>query len=87
MENQTKHTPGPWGIDDDEGEILDAVGQIIGMAYHPRDLPLMAMAPVLLEALKELLALDEFDESVRGVSSRRTPTMDKARAAIAKAQE
>lgn len=52
---------------------------------HP-DAHLIAAAPDLLDALKQLLELDEFDESVRGISSRRQPVMGAARSAIAKAE-
>src|SRR6478609_843075 len=41
-------------------------------------------AEELMSALLDLLSLDEFDETVRGVSSRRTAIMNKARAARAK---
>lgn len=51
-----KHTPGPWTIDLDEGEIINSNDEIVGLAYHPRDLGIMAAAPALLASLKELLA-------------------------------
>lgn len=47
---------------------------------------LIAAAPDLLTALTDLLARDEFDARVRGVSERRKPAEDAARAALAKAR-
>lgn len=61
----TKHTPGPWeamwtndvGPDDEYYvefyEILDAQGNQVGTAEKKHDAVLMAVAPKLLEALKE----------------------------------
>ena len=85
----SKHTPGPWSFYDDSNngktncvEIV-AIGKTVARIYHSvpaEDLPnasLMAAAPELLEALKEMVRLAEH-EGWEG--------FPKARAAIAKAQ-
>jgi hypothetical protein len=63
-----KHTPGPWNVwrlapdsDPDQRQIVVAgVGcetEICGIIYNDADAALLAAAPELLEALKNLLSL------------------------------
>ena len=96
----TKHTPGPWILDEESIDLLDfelethriwinADGMHIGYVDGPRteerkaNARLIAAAPDLLEALKEIVKslADQDDE---GMIEHVDP-MIKARAAIAKA--
>ncbi len=86
----SKHTAGPWVVEDDASRyadskgcyyIRDAVGhvgrtQARGEEKNLANARLMAAAPDLLEALKEVLA----------ISDRKHDAWDKAHAAIAKAE-
>ena len=60
-ETQTKHTPGPWAIgmdtDDESAQIISADGQHLAtVEQYPLEAnaALIAAAPALLEALREL---------------------------------
>jgi hypothetical protein len=73
MSNQTKHTPGPWTVDENYTDGLrirgnlshrkhDAVEEVVAKVYGPRENPdarLIAAAPELLEALKLAIAFFE----------------------------
>ena len=86
----SKHTPGPWDMDEgDYGiyqiETSDQIAEVF--SHHPDEelkanARLIAAAPELLEALRELL---EYDGGAFCVCD--DPyAMDRARAAIAKAE-
>jgi len=81
----SEHTPGPWIIDSDDGDIIEVVSGDYFIAdvhrLEPKDewranARLIAAAPELLEALEELVDLYEYEDNV---------SRD-ARAAIAKAR-
>lgn len=86
----TKHTPGPWHVDDDDGTILSEDGSEV-FASHcsgdwhyiaalPADRRLIAAAPDLLAACEAALqAMDAIDVGTSWIS-------DALRAAIAKAK-
>jgi len=93
--NETKHTPGPWGVWSIGGSQVitdNAMGRhlakiINGAPEHEANARLIAAAPELLEALE--LALQGLDIA----ATKQLPefigfvlTADKARAAIAKAR-
>ena len=77
------HTPGPWRVEDGRivtGFVDDRIEVYTGEEGREGDLSLIAAAPELLEALRELLPIAEACHEV-------PPTRaNKARAAIAKAQ-
>jgi hypothetical protein len=76
----TTHTPGPWKVSQPSGNYIDtAAGHSVAaltFSATPADAHLLAAAPELLAAL---------DEIFNGVGMT-GPTMDAARAAIAKAK-
>ena len=80
-----EHTPGPWRIVGDEPHLYiwptaSAVlnrHNLIADVYTEADARLIAAAPDLLEALKEIIAYAVFEDSYG--------TIPKAEAAIAKA--
>jgi hypothetical protein len=88
---ETKFTPGPWNFYDDSNDgktnriEIVAVGKTIARIYHSvpeEDLPnarLIAAAPEMLEALREIIAVAE------GKHLRPVMGIDAARRAIAKA--
>lgn len=86
----TKHTPGPWEMNvgqdgavvyhPDQGTIADIP---MDLSAHPHNARLIAAAPELLEALRELLNAPDPDE-VEDATPRFRAVM-KAHAAIAKA--
>ena len=88
----SKHTPGPWSFYDDSNDgktnriEIVAVGKTVARIYHSvpaEDLPnarLIAAAPDLLEALKDML--DGHEDACTGYGE---GAAEKARAAIAKA--
>jgi hypothetical protein len=90
----SKHTPGPWVVYDDSNDgktnriEISARGKTVARIYHSvpaEDLPnarLIAAAPDLLEACKALEIL--FAPLAR--DSTTASWIDKARAAIAKAE-
>ena len=88
---KAQHTPGPW-IAVNETLVRGPHGEAIcatKWTAYPSDpnfasnARLIAAAPELLAALEDLFALAETDESGRIYGA----TLDKARAAIAKAKE
>jgi hypothetical protein len=88
----TQHTPGPWVAYDDSNDgktnriEIAALGKTVARIYHSvpeENLPnarLIAAAPDLLEALKEML--DSHEDACTGYGE---GAADKARSAIAKA--
>lgn len=101
--SESKHTPGPWIIEDNpcvkpavQVAAFDGIGNrhlqvIIQSHVQEEDARLIAAAPELLEALSELVKVnEEHNEAVSKVLG--TPPgwndsyLDKARAAIAKAK-
>lgn len=81
------HTPGPWFVDGDdpEGAVTDSGPLLIHVvdSDHPaEDTRLIAAAPELLEALRDLL--DVAEDALDGVDE--WDARGKARAAIAKAR-
>lgn len=90
-----KHTPGPWrfgnrsddvvadtnaGHSDDEGSLAFYGGHLVAESIAPRNRPLIAAAPELLEALQAIFAAMHPD--IPGAPG---SALEKARAAIAKA--
>lgn len=89
----TKHTPGPWAFDDDRvitsphthNDLDDDVCEVYGgnddiAEVRRANARLIAAAPELLEALKELMVAAD------RVSAEPVTWLGKARAAIAKAE-
>lgn len=90
--NNTKHTPGPWWVDDngcvaaghgDTYETIAIMHDWQGDSEREANARLIAAAPELLEALRAVL--DEIDENECGQSL--SVRIGKARAAIAKATQ
>lgn len=60
MKNEQTHTPGPWydgkmATNSDQGIVASEItGESIAVIYDKKNLPLIAAAPELLEALKLL---------------------------------
>jgi hypothetical protein len=83
--SETKHTPGPWHTAGDQGVQIRSQRDQIAKVWTMRgnewkaNARLIAAAPELLEALKDMIVLQA------GTSSDPVETLRKARAAIAKA--
>ena len=88
------HTPGPWHIE--RGMVVGEDGIIVDDSPNPQDANLIAAAPELLEALRELLAfVDGSIDDLDAMEQQRNPefsfsfsdalSLTQARAAIAKA--
>lgn len=75
MTAETRHTPGPW-IDQQTGLILSTDGDVIADLVRLENRPLIAAAPDLLEACRAVIADGFLDR----------PSLNKCRAAIAKAE-
>lgn len=83
----SKHTPGPWTTAEEptycairtDGRVI-ADMRLVGLHYNKADARLIAAAPELLEALKDML--DGHEDACTGYGE---GAADKARAAIAKA--
>ncbi len=82
------HTPGPWRYMSGTHSLYDGDGRAVALVYGPRGIDcsrrdanarIIAAAPELLEALKEMLSAWDEDPAYGAASA------DKARAAIAKA--
>lgn len=96
MTNIAKHTPAPWRLSNEDGlPIVDANGNPLCYmeAYYPdgdsevinrHNARLIAAAPELLEALKERVIAEEKEAHEAGEID--TPWLEKARAAIVKAE-
>ena len=86
----TKHTPGPWYVTQGEKWPFDLAVEpnILVVATQEANAHLIAAAPELLGALKSLLALDDNTSPFGGEiqQDRIERTIDRARAAIAKAE-
>lgn len=84
----TKHTPGPWYVEDDERGILTTVTSDYGdidyltLPNHRANACIIAAAPELLEALEAIVNRSEVDHEV----CIRQPDYDRALAAINKAK-
>ncbi len=89
----TKHTPGPWKVDLETGEI-EAQGAVLGTIYGADDYPcceedvseecranarLIAAAPEMLDALKACLNMVDGDGC--------PPNFDEIRRIVRKAEE
>jgi hypothetical protein len=99
MANETKHTPAPWvAVEIGQGgpadnpmpvcEIRSADGHAVIAEYvDGKNAPLLAAAPLLLDALKELSACycEARDEMSQADRERHRKVLNKARAAIAAA--
>lgn len=87
---QTKHTPSPW-IDNGEGHIVHRSGDIARVVSDNKaDARLLAAAPDLLAALKQLLDAAGYGWSIaNGIGKdewqRRSAIVGQAEAAITKA--
>lgn len=78
----TQHTPGPWRIKDTvDGPSIRANGERVAEVYFESDARLIAAAPQLLKALRDLLG--EIDENECGQSM--SVRIGRAHAAIAAA--
>ncbi len=87
---EKKHTPGPWQIESGGARLINTQAHVISasdglgpVAYSTgSNARLIAAAPDLLEALQRMVAAwgSGFDEGD-------SPSLDKARAAIAKATQ
>ncbi len=88
-QQQTKHTPGPWIVEDDKRDdymmtIRSSGAGRLGVAYCAKDdARLIAAAPELLAALRRALPLIEWHD---GRSDRHDEIIDAAYAAIEKAE-
>jgi hypothetical protein len=85
-----KHTPGPWSLNDDashpwvvecQTNIPGHLGEVCKVGYLP-NARLIAAAPDMLEALRNLLSLFE---AIDGGDNDDAPEFIAARAALAKA--
>jgi hypothetical protein len=89
---EQKHTPGPWHAEhvgeSDYGDVYEVynVNTQIASSMWEADARLIAAAPELLEALRYTLQYAEKLEKAAGLSSAANVSLDKARAAIAKAE-
>lgn len=78
------HTPGPWAVgknerSDERIEVrAEPLGLLVALVEKSSDARLIAAAPELLEALRDVLAFDARTD--------RPDVFDRARAAIAKAE-
>ena len=89
----TTHTPGPWTITDGQNHRVylinhgrDAVGETVYTdTRNPADARLIAAAPDLLAALKNILREHDALQMAEGRTGDRWPATTRARAAIAKA--
>ena len=89
--SESKHTPGPWGIDRHRGDntgpflIKQLVEKKRGIAWEidsEADAHLIAAAPDLLEAAQKVI-----DEAARmAMTTRRRTIFDNLAAAVAKAE-
>lgn len=80
----SKHTPGPWYVaktGNDQGLIIsEQTGSNVAVSYDAKDAPLIAAAPDLLAALRDMVHFDDLPKDEQ------QPAVEKARAAIAKAE-
>ena len=76
---KTSHTPGPWYVHEEMSDVVCAGDEVLAEHVSPEDAALIASAPDLLDALKNLLAVHEREGGTKCHAG------DIARAAIAKA--
>ena len=88
----SKHTPGPWMKDDDGDRVVDLayfiVAEVDGVdeAEVEANARLIAAAPDMLEALREVFAAHPNHTWLPGLSARERLAFRQVKAAIAKAE-
>lgn len=88
------HTPGPWRRADGDEDIVASDGAIVVDGYYSTvdanqfdsNLALIAAAPDLLAALKELLEIPEYQVAIGGNPHAVEALLERCRSAIAKAE-
>lgn len=86
MSNDIKHTPGPWMVSNtDRWNIVDAKGIKLCDCYFSNDVPIVAAAPDMLEALKETKYRLEYGDFYK-TSPLLGAIIDQIKSAIAKAE-
>ena len=88
--NANKHTPGPWGIEENEMLGRDIVADglkavICTQVYNPADASLIAAAPDMLEALEHAEKFVSSFELDQDYTDGQVETINAIRTAIAKA--
>jgi hypothetical protein len=91
----TKHTPGPWAVDEKNGTTVksgilfvadcDGMGDVTRQETSRANARLVASAPELLQALKACAFIVESIAHMQGREADLLPIADAARAAISKA--